>query len=192
MFMRNLTQRSFLLALALGVFALTTLPAQAAKLKTEDELIAELSGADGKKVAEAMLALERQFPTSTRTQGEIKKFLADSREAVRRKAGRVLGALHAEVSEADLKKIVDMLKATSNPEVMDALKSLRGLKAESALPQIVPLLKSADLGVIRDACRTVAMFGSMANVSDLEPLLQHADPKVQKDAQDAISTLKAK
>ena len=190
--MRNLTKRSFLIALTLGVFTLTALSSHAAKLKTEAELIAELSGADAKKVAEAMLGLERQFPTSTRTQGEIKKYLADSREIVRRKAGRVLGAIHAEVCEADLKNIAAMLKATSSQEVMDALKSLRGLKAESTLPQIVPLLKSPDMGVIRDACRTVAVLGGKSNIADLEPLLKHADPKVQKDAQDAIFALKAK
>ena len=187
-----MTKRSFLIALALGVFAITISSSQAAKLKTEDELIAELSGTDAKKVAEAMLGLERQFPTSTRAQTEIKKYLTDSREIVRRKAGRVLGAIHAEVSETDLKNIAAMLKATSNPEVMDALKSLRGLKAESTLPQILPLLQSKDMAVIRDACRTVALLGNKDNIPAIEPLLKHADAKVQKDAQDAIFALKAK
>lgn len=189
--MHNLTKRSFLIALALGIFVLTTSTSQA-KPKTEDELIAELSGANANKVADAMLGLERQFPTSTRAQGEIKKYLEDPREIVRRKAGRVLGAVHAEVSDAELKKIAAMLKATSKLEVMDALKSLRGLKAASTLPQILPLLQNPDIGVVRDACRTVAVFGSKANIPALEELLKHPDPKVQKDAQDAIFELKTK
>ena len=190
--MLNMTKRSFIAALAVGVFALSLASSHAAKVKTEDELIAELSGTDAKKVADAMLGLERQYPTSTKAQGEIKKYLTDSREIVRRKAGRVLGAIHADVNETDLKNIAAMLKATSNQEVMDALKSLRGLKAESTIPQILPLLKSPDVAVIRDACRTVAALGSKANVSDIEPLLKHADAKVQKDAQDAIAALKTK
>ena len=153
--MKMITKRSFLIALTLGVFALNATPSFAAKVKTEDELIADLSNKDGKKVAEAMLGLERGYPTSVRAQTEIKKYLTDSREVVRRKAGRVLGAVHAEVSAEDLKNITAMLKATDNLEVMDALKSLRGLEAESTLPEILPLLKSTDVGVIRDACRTV-------------------------------------
>jgi len=190
--MKMITKRSFLIALTLGVFALNVTPSLAAKVKTEDELISELSGTDAKKVAEAMLGLEKQYPTSPRMQTEIKKYLTDSREVVRRKAGRVLGAIHAEVSDTDLKNIAAMLKATDNQEVMDALKSLRGLKAESTLPQILPLLQSKDIAVVRDACRTVAALGSKANVSDVEPLLKHSDAKVQKDALDAIAALKAK
>lgn len=187
-----MTKLHFIIALVVGIFLINVPLSQAAKTKTEDEFITELSGANANKVAEAMLGLEKQYPTSTRAQTEIKKYLTDPREIVRRKAGRVLGSIHAEVNETDLKNITAMLKATSNPEVMDALKSLRGLKAESTLPQILPLLKSTDVGVIRDACRTVAALGTKANVSDIEPLLKHPDVKVQKDAQDAINALNAK
>lgn len=190
--MKKMTSRSFIVTVAAAVCALGIFSAAAGKVLTEDELIAELAGPNADKVATAMLHLEKQFPTSARALSEIKKLLTDSREKVRRKAGRVLGALHAEVSAADLANITAMLRAASSQEVMDALKSLRGLKAESALPQILPLLQSADIGVVRDACRTVAVLGSKANIPALEPLLTHADTKVQKDAKDAIFTLQSK
>ena len=190
--MSNLTKRSFIVALALGVLTFATSPLQSAKLKTEDELIAELAGPNEDKVADAMLKLEKQFPTSTKAFPEIKKLLKDPREKVRRKAARVLGALHAEVSETDLKNITAMFKATDPQEVMDALKSLRGLKAESTSPEIVPLLQNPNVGVIRDACRTLAVLGNKSHIAAIEPLLNHADAKVKKDAQDAIFALKAK
>ena len=176
----------------MGVLTFATSPLQAAKLKTEDELIAELAGPNEDKVADAMLKLEKQFPTSTKAFPEIKKLLRDPREKVRREAGRVLGALHAEVSETDLKNITAMFKATDPQEVMDALKSLRGLKAESTLPEIVPLLQNPNVGVVRDACRTLAVLGNKSHIAAIEPLLNHADAKVKKDAQDAIFALKAK
>src|SRR5882762_5621432 len=104
--MCHLTKRSFIVALALSIFTLTTssLPA-ASKVKTEEELIAELAGPNEDKVASAMLEWEKRFPTSTKAFPAIKKLLTDSREKVRRKAGRVLGALHAEVDQTDLKNI---------------------------------------------------------------------------------------
>ena len=162
------------------------------KVLTEDDLIAALAGPNDEKVASAMLQLEKQFPTSTKAFPTIKKLLTDSREKVRRKAGRVLGALHAEVDQTDLKNICAMLKATDPQEAMDALKSLRGLKAESTVPEILPLLKHSNVNVVRDACRTLAVLGNKSNVAAIEPLLKHPDPKVQKDAQDAIFALKSK
>lgn len=190
--MINLTKRSFFIALACGVFALTTADVYAAKEKTEDELIADLASPKDGVVADAMLKLEKQFPTSTKWQPTVKKMLTDSRTKVRRKAGRVLGAIHAEVSAEDLKNIVAMFKAAEPEEAMDALKSLRGLKAESTLPDILPLLQNSNSGIVRDACRTIAVLGDKSHVSAIEPLLKHADPKVQKDAADAIFALKAK
>ncbi len=192
--MKNLTKRSFLVALALGVLALTTFTSGAAPKKgmTEDELIAELAGPNDEKVADAMLQLERQFPTSTKAIPTMKKLLTDPRAKVRRKAARVLGVLHAEVNATDIKAVVALLKATEPHEVMDGLIALRGLKATEALPEIVPLLHHTHLLVIGDACRTVGVLGTKDNIKDLEPLLQHADKKVQKEAQDAIYVLKAK
>lgn len=190
--MIQLTKRSFFIALACGVVALATTPAFAAKVKTEDELIAELAAPKESVVTAAMQKLEKEHPLSTKWHPAVKKMLTDERSKVRRKAGRVLGVVHAEVSDADLKNITAMFKASDPQEVMDALKSLRGLKAQSTLPEVVALLKSPNIGIVRDACRTVADLGNKSNVADIEPLLKHADAKVQKDAADAIFKLNAK
>jgi HEAT repeat protein len=186
--MNNLTKRSFIAMIALAMLA-PALPALA-KDKSEDELISELASPNEDKVAEAMLALEKQYPTSTKAFPTIKKLLADPRAKVRRKAGRVLGVLHAEVDEQNLKDICAMLKASEAREQMDALISLRGLKAQSTIPEILPLLNSPTPNVIRDACRTLAVLGNKELIPQLEPLLKHADKKVQTDAQDAIYKLK--
>lgn len=192
MIMMKLTQRSFLLALACGIFAITAVSAQAAKVKTEDELIAELSSPKEEVVTAAMLKLEKQFPTSTKTVTEIKKYLGDNRAKVRRKAARVLGVLHAEVTSAEIKSICALLKAEDYREIMDGLIALRGLKAAEALPEITPLLNHKTPTVIRDSCRTIAKLGNKEHIPLIEPLLKHADAKVQKDAQDAIFELKNK
>ena len=190
--MKIITKRNFILALALGIFTLGTFSSGAKPKMTEDQLIAELSGSNPDKVASAMLQLEKEFPTSTKYLPKVKELLDDSRPAVRRKAARVLGALHTEVSSADLKKITAMFKASEPNEVIDALKSLRGLDAKSTILEILPLLQHSTVNVVRDALRTLATLGDKSNVSDVEPLLKHPDAKVQKDAMDAIHTLKAK
>jgi HEAT repeat protein len=189
--MNFLTKRSFLVALTTVLLALTT-SVSAAKEKTEDQLIAELASPKEKVVVAAMLKLERQFPTSPRTTAEIKKYLGDNRSAVRRKAARVLGVLHAEVTAAELEKICALLKATDHREVMDGLIALRGLKAKAVLPQITPLLQHETPNVIRDACRTIAVLGNKEHVPLLEPLLNHANAAVKKDANSAIFTLNNK
>jgi HEAT repeat protein len=190
--MKNFTKRSFIVALAIGVFALAAAPVHAAKVKTEDELIADLASPKDSVVADAMLKIERNYPTSTKAVAEIKKYLGDNREKVRRKAARVLGALHAEMSADELKQVCKLLTAADHREVMDGLIALRGLKAADAIPQITPLLSHAQPNVVRDACRTLAVLGNKSHVALIEPLLKNADPKVQKDAQDAIFALNAK
>lgn len=190
--MKILSKRSFIIALAIGAFALAATPSHAAKVKTEDELIADLASPKDSVVADAMLKLERNYPTSTKAVAEIKKYLGDNREKVRRKAARVIGALHADVSADDLKAISKLLSATDHREVMDGLIALRGLKAADAIPQITPLLNHAQPNVVRDACRTLAVLGNKSHVALIEPLLKNADPKIQKDAQDAIFALNAK
>lgn len=187
-----MTQRRFIIGLAVAALTFATWTTHAAKAKTEDELIADLAAPKESVVTGAMLKLEKEFPTSTKWQPEIKKMLTDPREAIRRKAGRVLGAVHAEVSDADLKNITAMFKGSNPQEVMDALKSLRGLKAQSALPEILPLLQNAHPGIVRDALRTVATLGDKSHLPQVEALLNHADAKVKKDAQDAAFTLKSK
>ena len=190
--MISMTQRSFFIALAIGVFTLNTSLVQAAKVKTEDQLIADLASPKEEVVTDAMLKIEKQFPTSTKAIPEIKKYLGDNRAQVRRKAARVIGVLHAEVTSAEIKTICALFKSADQREVMDGLIALRGLKAAEALPEIVPLLKHAAPNVIRDACRTIAVLGGKEHIPLIEPLLKNADPKVQKDAQDALFALKAK
>ncbi len=190
--MIRMAQRSFIIALALGVFTLASSQVQAAKIKTEDQLIADLASPKEEVVADAMLKIEKQFPTSTKAIPEIKKYLGDDRAKVRRKAARVIGVLHADVTSAEIKTICGLLKATDQREVMDGLIALRGLKAAEALPEILPLLNHAAPNVVRDACRTVAVLGGKEHIPLIEPLLKNADPKVQKDAQEALFVLKAK
>jgi HEAT repeat protein len=191
--MKNITRRCFAIVLGLS-FAAFAIPAHAAK-KTEDQLIAELSSPEEKLVYNAMADLERQFPTSTKYHPKLKELLSDSRERVRTKAGRVLGAVHAEMSADDIKSVVKQLKSTNTKAEKEAgLKTLRdlGSKAKSTVSDITPLLKDADVGIKRDACRTLAVIADKSVVSEIEPLLKDSDPKVQKDAQDAIFKLKEK
>lgn len=190
--MKNMTQRSFIIALTLGVFALTTATSPAAKVKTEEELIAALSSPKEKEVFAALQAIEKQYPDSAKGQAAIKPLLADNRPKIRAKAARVLGVVHAEVSEADLKNICELLKSTDKYEIIDGLKALRGLKAKSTIPQITPLLTHADKNVVRDACRTLAVLGDKSLIPKIKPLLEVPDLAVQKDAADAIAILKEK
>jgi HEAT repeat protein len=187
----RLSQRSFLIALTALTLVFTTAVA-VAKEKTEDELIAELASPKEKVVTAAMLKLEKQHANSARTVTEIKKYLGDERPAVRRKAARVLGAIHAEVTAEELQKICALLKAKDHREIMDGLISLRGLKAAAVLSEITPLLQHETPNVIRDACRTIAVLGNKSHVPLLEPLLKHANAAVQKDAKDAIFKLSDK
>ena len=189
--MLKMTKRSFFVALACGAVVLTTFPAWAGK-KTEDQLIADLSSPKESVVDSAMLHLEKEYPTSTKATTEIKKYLGDHRPKVRRKAARVLGALHADVTSAELKSICELLKAADHHEICDGLIALRGLKAKETLPQITPLLNSVQPNVVRDACRTIAVLGDKSHIPLIEPLLKNKDASVQKDAQDAIYTLKTK
>jgi HEAT repeat protein len=170
-----------------------TLPVSAGQ-KTEDQLIAELASPNAEKVTIALQQLEKAYPTSTKAHPEIKKLLADNRDKVRRKAARVLGALHAEVSSADIQAISLLLQSKDPDAVIDGLKALRGLKAQQAIAQITPLLKTPGLhkNVLRDACRTLAVLGEKSLIPQIEPLLAHPDDGVKKDAQDAIYALKAK
>src|SRR5438105_1491155 len=146
--MKPICKLSLFVGLLLAVAGLAS-PA-VAKDKSEDELIADLSSRNADKVTESLLQLERKYPNSTKAFPTMKTLLKDPRPTVRRKAGRVLGVLHAEVDTDNLHDICVMLKASDPKEQMDALKSLRGLKAESTVPEIVPLLKSPNPNVVRD------------------------------------------
>jgi HEAT repeat protein len=185
--MQNMTKRRFIIGLVIGVFAQATCSVQAAKVKTEDELIALLGSAKEKEVIGAMLEMEKHYPTSAKCQAALKPLLSDSRMPVRRKAARVLGVMNANVSEGEIKSICELLKSPDKATIIDGLKALRGLKAQSAIPEIIPLLKHSDKNVIRDACRTLAVLGDKSLVPDIQPLLQYPDTGVQKDAADAIA-----
>jgi len=188
--MNKIWKRNLVWTLMLALVALAS--PVLAKDKSEDELITDLASPKEGTVTDALLQLEKHYPTSTKAVPTMKKLLTDSRSRVRRKAARVLGVLHAEVNQQDIKNICALLKASDSQEVMDGLKSLRGLKAQDAVAEILPLLKSSTPNVIRDACRTLAVLGNKDTIPSLEPLLKHPQANVQKDAQDAIFTLKAK
>jgi HEAT repeat protein len=189
--MKSMTKRYFVIALALGVSAFVAAPTFAGPKKTEEQLIADLDSPNEKIVFTAMQDLEKEFPTSTKYHPKLKSMLTDNRVKIRCKAGRVLGALHAEVNETDLKNICAQIKPSNGKdEKMEGLKTLRGLKAQSVISEITPLLQDSDSFVKRDACRTLAALGDKSVVSKIEPLLKDPDAKVQKDAQDAIFALK--
>ena len=181
---KHLLTAAFIFALALPLLAKPPL--------TEEQLIANLDSPTVKVVFAALQDLEKQYPTSAPALAKIKTLLADPRPTIRQKAARVLGALHAEVSDADLKNIAALLDATDPKEIMEGLKALRGLKAQSTIPKIVPLLQHADNYVKRDACRTLAVIADKSVIPSIEPLRQNPDAKVQKDANDAIFALNAK
>ena len=139
-----------------------------------------------------MLFRSKLHPNSAKALPKLKKALTDPRAKVHRKAARVLGVWHAEVSSDNLKAITAMFKASDSREVIDGLISLRGLKAQSTIPEILPLLKSTTPNIVRDACRTLAVLGDKSLIPSIEPLLQDANAGVKKDAADAIFTLKNK
>ena len=186
-----MTQRCFIVGLALGLVAFTTITAQA-KGKTEEQLMAELDSPKEKVVFDAMAQLEKEYPTSTAYHPKLKAMLTDNRLKVQRKAARVLGALHAPVSDTDLQNICALLASDDKDAKMDGLKALRGLKSQSVISKITPLLQDGNANVVRDACRTLAVLGDKSVIPSMEPLLKSPDKKVQKDAQDAIFTLQGK
>jgi HEAT repeat protein len=191
MIMKNVGRLFFGAVVGLLMF-MAVLPVSARPPKTEDELLAALSSPKDKEVYAALQDLEKQYPTDEKILPPIKGLLADPRPVVRRKAARVLGAIHADVSDADIKSICGLLNAADKHEVMDGLIALRGLKAQSAIPQILPLLDNPDLNIKRDSCRTLAVLGDKSLIPKIKPLLNYPDVAVQKDAADAIDILKEK
>ena len=198
----NLSRRRVAATILLA-FALAT-PLLAAT-KTEDQLIAELGASDPDKVTSALQELEEKYPTSTKALATIKKLLTDQRMRVKRKAARVIGAVHAEVNEDDIRAICALLKPPRMEErpdsvlkgppveaMLDGLKALRGLKAPSAIPEVTPLLRYSNNHVVRDACRTLAVIGNKDVIPAIEPLLEDSNREVRKDAKEAIAALRSK
>ena len=188
--MRIMCKRSFVWALSLALLAVAS--PVLAREKTEDELIADLASPNESKVTDALLKLEKQYPTSTKAFPKMKELLKDPRQKVRRKAARVMGVLHADVNQENLTDILALTKGSDPREIMDGLISLRGLKAESTVPELVPFLKHSHPNVIRDTCRTLAVLGNKDLIPQIEPLLNHPEAAVKKDAQDAIFKLRQK
>lgn len=173
---------AFVFALALPLFA---------REKTEDEVLADLASPKPGVVISALQNIEKKYPADANALIKVKGLLADSRSAIKRKAARVLGAVNAEVSAADLGNIATLLAGDKN-EKTDGLKALRGLKAQSTIPQITPLLQDPNLNIKRDAIRTLAVLGDKSLVPAIKPFLTWPDLAVQKDAADAIAILKEK
>ena len=182
-FCKRLLVTAFMMAVTLPLFARDP--------KSEDELIADMSSPTAKTVIYALQDMEKEYPTSVPGIAKAKTLLTDDRLAVREKAARVLGVIHADVSETDLANIAKLLDGPKS-EIIEGLKALRGLKAQSTIPKILPLLKNPDANVKRDACRTLAVIADKSVVPDIQPLLQDPDKAVVKDASDAIFTLNNK
>ena len=178
------------LAVALAGFALAVTNVVAAE-KTEDQLVRDLDSPKPGVVTDALQQIEKKYPTSTAGVAKTKQLLTDNRPAVRRKAARVLGVLHTDLTAQEMQNVVALLKGDSQ-EQMDGLKALRGLKAQSTVPDILPLLKSPTPNVARDACRTLAVLGNKDVIPSIEPLVSSPNQAVAKDAQDAIFALKNK
>lgn len=176
--------------LALVVLSLLLASPLLAGGKPEAEWMAQLASPEEDKVVKALQGLEKEYPDSDAARAKTIEMLKDSREKVRRKAARVLGALHAKVDKKVLAEITPLLESPNKDTVLDGLKALRGLEAASTVPKIVPLLQSPDDNIKRDACRTLAEIADDKVIPKIEPLLNDPNKKVQEDARLAIARLK--
>jgi len=167
-------------------------PLLSAAPRNEEALLKDLSSRLPVTVVSALKALETEYPRSTNAHAAIKKLLTDKRPAVRRKAARVLGAVHAQVDENDIKNICALLKSSHKYDNEDGLLALRGLNVPQVIPEILPFLKHSNTHLVRDACRALAVLGNKETISAIEPLLNHPEEAVRKDAQNAIAKLRAK
>jgi len=175
----------------LAVFVASVLIARA-EPPSEEKLIKDLKEPLHTTVVSALSNLEVYYPNSPNSLPAIKKLLTDKRPRIRRKAARVLGAMHADLDPAALKDVCNLLKASDPNEVQDGLQALRGLKVPHLVPEIIPFLQHPNEWVVRDACRTLGVLGNKDTIPSLEPLLNHPNAAVKKDAQDAVFKLKNK
>jgi len=169
--------------------------------KTEELWVADLSSKSEKAVTTALGNLEDELKVKDDATKDaspaipaIRKLLTDPRKGVVRKAARVLGVIHARVTEDDVKNIAVLLSDKDKGIQIDGLKALRGLgaQAKATVPQIIPLLQHKEPNVKRDACRTLAVVGNKDVIPSIQPLLQSPDESVKKDAADAIAALRDK
>jgi HEAT repeat protein len=167
-------------------------PALSAAPKTEAQVLKDLESPKAAVVTRALQQLEKEYPTSTNGFAAMRKLLRDPRPEIKRKSARVMGVLHVPVNDEDIAEVCKLLKASEPAEIIDGLKSLRGLDAPKSVSEIAPLLRHSHPNVIRDACRTLAVLGKKDVIPSIEPLLNHSNAAVRKDAQDAIFVLRAK
>ncbi len=160
--------------------------------RTQEQVMSDLKSSNPSVVLNALEDVEDKIPEKPNDLSSIQTLLTDSNAKVRRKAARVLGGMQADVTEKDIKNISALLKSDDPAEVIDGLKSLRGLKAATAVPDITPMLKHPHPNVKRDACRTLAILGDKSVIPAIEPLLESPKASVRKDAQDAIDALRKK
>jgi HEAT repeat protein len=161
----------------------------------EEQLIKDLASPDADKVQNALGDLESMYDKKldvTNSFPVIRSLLGDSREPVRRKAARISGIFHLQLTGAELKLVCAQLKASDWKEVQSGLKALRDLNVPSTVPDILPCLQHPVPGVVRDACRTLAVVANKDVIPSIQPLLNSPDNAVKKDAQDAIAKLQAK
>ncbi|HEU5395668.1 MAG TPA: HEAT repeat domain-containing protein [Verrucomicrobiae bacterium] len=163
--------------------------------ETQAQLIQELSATNSTDViTDAMSELERRNDrgdSQANAVPALKLLLPDDRSLVRRKAARLLGIFHAQLTDAEVQEVCRQLHSTSR-EAESALKALQDLDAKSAVPEVILMLRHSDTYVVRDACRTLAVIGDKSAIPSLEPLLQSPNKSVVKDAQKAIDQLKAR
>lgn len=186
------TARQFRLAGWLGAIIVGSVPSLAGSRASEESLITDLKSPKQSVVVDALSNLEGSYLTSTNAHAAMKELLRDPRLEVRRKAARVLGMMHAPVSETDVAAICEMLKSQDPWEIMEGLKALKGLNAPTAVPQIASLLTHPKEHVIREACRALATNGRAEEIPALEALANHADGGVRTDASKAIAAIRAR
>jgi HEAT repeat protein len=183
-------KRARLLAFALA-FGLVAAAVPAAT-KPESELLRDLNSANETTVCDALLGLEKGYPSSVEARTKIVALLSDPRIRVHRKAARVLGAIGAKVDDDGIARVTALLSAHDTETIIDGLKALRGMGNARAVPAILPLLASPDANVKRDSCRTLAVLADKTAIPAIEPLLSDKNPKVQEDARQAIAKLREK
>ncbi|HEY4952742.1 MAG TPA: HEAT repeat domain-containing protein [Verrucomicrobiae bacterium] len=164
-------------------------------LSAEDESIQDLvpTKSEG-TITSAMSQLERMYHqdfSNTNAIPALKKLLTDERSLVRRKAARLLGVFHAQLTDDEIKEICMQLRSTWSEEC-SALKALRDLDAKQAVPDVLPLLRDSNSDVVRDACRTLAVIANKSVIPSIEPLLHSPNARVVEDARKAIDQLKLK
>src|SRR5580698_3059076 len=100
--MNTITKRVFTGTMILAALGFCV-PRVSAAPPSEDKVVANLSSPKEGTVISALKDLEKNYPTSATGLPIAKKLLADPRHTVAREAAYMLGNVHADVSDDDLK-----------------------------------------------------------------------------------------